>query len=517
LSTANTHREPSFILRPVAGLLLGLALAAARPAGADIFWPGGSSGDDQQTDYQQGWEDGQAECRTAPLACGVELDDLVRDMGAGETEPNDHRYNADGLLLGEFFHGNTATPGDRDWYYVTADRKNQRLRVYFLGDSGDYTNTEGWTVKVRDLQGNVLAAFDTAPVSGGSIQGNPDTSGSPVASARMVNVTLGQPGTYYISVESNEDAGAGRGYHIGARLSDTGQVTADYPESPVDTETEPNDAKTQADELRSNVAMVGVFGRTLIRTIEVTTPASEEIVYLYKNCNETNLDTIPAGKADCACDMTQVSPNGNAYVDPPNPTLDQPPAGQDCATNVDSASPVTGCLRETACVAQRIVTPQETEYRGIFDYDEDWFVYHSSGQEQLRVQICTRTECQFERLHLRVEQGTGGSPYVLFEGPLTTSQVVDLGVVSAGDYYFHLSAEEIGVNSETGDAQVDPILGPYDILLMGTGQKPNGGTQSPVTNPPEKKPEPPRQPPPPPDDEPDDQLLPDWLQDQLGG
>jgi len=505
-------------MRPLTGLLLGTALVVASPSPADIYWPGGNSGTDQQTAYQQGWEDGQSECRTAPLSCGVNLDDMVSDLGAGETEPNDHRYNADGLLLGEFFHGNTATQDDRDWYYVTADRKNQRLRVYFLGDVGDYSNTQGWFVKIRDLKGNVLAAFDTTPTNGGTIQGSPDDSGSPVASARMVNVTLGQPGTYYISVESNAEAGAGRGYHIGAILSNTGQITADYPESPVDTETEPNDAKSEADTIRSNVAMVGVFGRTLIRTIEVTTPASQEIVYLYKGCKENDIATIPPGKADCTCDMTQVSPNGNAYVDPPNPTLDQPPAGQTCENNVDSASPVTGCMRETACVANVITTPQETEYRGIFDYDEDWFVYHSNGHEQLRVQICTRTECNFERLHLRVEQGSGGSPYVLFEGPITTTQVVDLGVLSAGDYYFHLSAEETGVDSQTGEAQVDPIEGPYDLLLIGTGQKPSGGTQSTVTTPPSKKPEQPEQPPPPPpNNQPDDQQLPDWLKDQLGG
>lgn len=499
-------------------LLLGLAFAAL-PAEAAIFWPGGGSGGDQeQTDYQQGWEDGQADCRTEPLTCGVDPEDLVQDLGAGETEPNDHRYNADGLLPGEFFHGNTATTQDRDWYYVTSDRTNQRLRVYFLGDSGDYTNTAGWRVKIRDLKGNVLAAFDTEPVSGGTPLGNPDDSGSPVASARLVNVTLGKPGTYYVSVEPKDET-ALRGYHIGVRLDDTGQVTADYPESPVDTETEPNDDKSHADRLRTNVAMVGVFGRTLIRTIKVTTPASQEIVYRYKNCVETNIATIPPGQADCDCDMTQVSPNGNDYVDPPNPTLDQPPAGQDCATNVDSASPVTGCMRDTACTAQVITTPATEEYRGIFDYDDDWFVYHSSGQEQLRVQICTRTQCQFERLHMRVEKGTGGSPVVLFEGPVTPSQVIDLGLVDTGDYYFHLSAEEIGVDADTGESKVDPILGPYDLLVMGTGQKPGGGNQSTLTNPPEKKPKPPQQPPQPPDDQPpdDDQGLPDWLKNQLGG
>ena len=99
--------------------------------------------------------------------------------------------------------------------------------------------------------------------------------------AKITEVTLGKIGSYYISVKSKDDAGRLRDYNIGATLKDTGQVTADYEDAPFDTETEPNDDNKHADVLRSNVAMVGVFDRTLIKYEWVTTPAKTEYKYFW--------------------------------------------------------------------------------------------------------------------------------------------------------------------------------------------------------------------------------------------
>ena len=321
---------------------------------------------------------------------------MIKDQGYGETEPNDHIVNADGLLLGRFYHANSFDQFDEDWYYITTDKKNQKLTVHFLGDSGNYADTTGWVIRIRDLKGNVIAAFDSSTTGGAGIEGGPAEGGSdtsPVEAAKITEVTLGKISSYYISVKSKDDAGRLRGYNIGATLKDTGQVTADYEDAPFDTETEPNDDKKNADVLRSNVAMVGVFDRTLIKRVEITTPAETEIKYFYKGCSLNDPNTIPLGNTNCECIIK------NNPVDPENTNpeaTDQTPAG--------------------ACEAKEVTTPAKTEWRGIFQYDKDVYVYHSKGNEQLRVQVCTRTECEFDRVHLRINKG--GTSIVLLDGPI---------------------------------------------------------------------------------------------------
>jgi hypothetical protein len=456
-------------------LAMGFAGFSAQQAQAAIHWPGGGSdGNDKETDFKKGYNDGQKDCQTAPLECGVKLSDMIRNLGYGETEPNDHIINADGLLLGQFYHANSFDQFDEDWYYITTDRKNQKLTVYFLGDSGRYANTAGWLIQVRDLKGNIIASFDSTVSGGAGTEGDGNT--SPIDLAKIAEVTLGKIGSYYISVKSQDDGGTRRGYHIGATLKNTGQVTAIEEENRFDTETEPNDENRDADVLRANVAMVGVFDRTLIKYVWVTTPTEIEYKYFYKGCDESDPATLPPGQTDCACDITKdplATPNPNPPFVLPDPVPDDY-----CQANPDEDA----CDRVEACEAKAFTTPAETEKRGIFHYDKDVYVYHSEGDEQLRVQICTRTECEFDRVHLQITKD--GSSNVLLEGPIGPDQVIDLGAALPGDYYFVLSPEEVGIDPETGEPEVEDLVGPYDILLMSTKLSPTGGTVPTSSKPP---------------------------------
>ena len=167
------------------------------------------------------------------------------------------------------------------------------------------------------------------------------------------------------------------------------------------------------------------------------------------------------GNTNCECIIK------NNPVDPENTNpeaTDQTPAG--------------------ACEAKEVTTPAKTEWRGIFQYDEDVYVYHSKGNEQLRVQVCTRTECEFDRVHLRINKG--GTSIVLLDGPIEPGQFIDMGAAQPGDYYFVFSPEETGVDSETGDPEVEDLVGPYDILLMSTKLSPTGGTVPTSSKPPQK-------------------------------
>jgi len=292
-----------------------------------------------------------------------------------------------------------------------------------------------------------------------------------VDSARITEVTLGKTGTYYISVASRENGGDFRGYNIAARLEDTGQVTANPDANRFDTETEPNNDADHADPLRSNVAMVGMFGRTLVKKTKITTPATTEYQYLYKGCSAPELSD-PASPwyefngSSCDCDVTKDPLLGDP-LDPihPDPSDVDPPGG----------NPVPNNQRDNpdfACYAHAVVTPAETEWVGIFNYDTDVYTYTSEGNEQLRIQICTRTECQFEKVHLKVNRGD--TQVILMDGPIEPGQVIDLGASLPGEYFFTFTAEKTGIISDTGDPEVIDLVGPYDVLLMSTKMSNHG-------------------------------------------
>ena len=459
-------------------MALGALVIPVLQAQAAINWPGGTGNPNQSQDFQEGFDDGTQDCRDAPIACGVKLGPMIKEQGYGETEPNDHILNADGLLLGQFYHANSLGEFDEDWYYVTTDKPNQKLTVYFLADPGDFTNTEGWVLRVRDLNGNVIAAFDSAisAAGGGGNGAAPNT--SPVDGAKITEVTLGKKGTYYISVVSKDNVGDFRGYNIAARLENTGQITANPDENRFDAETEPNNDTQHADSLRSDVAMVGTFGRTLITKTKITTPRKVEYRYLYKGCtiekiNDPTMTVDPTNwynfnNGSCNCDVTKDPASGDPLV-PPHPPADpntglfdvDPPGGNSAQFSIGQEDDP-----DFACYAKEEVTPAETEWTGIFAYDTDVYSYNSEGNEQLRIQICTRTECQFEKVHLKVQRGN--TQVLLMDGPIEPGQVIDLGASLPGEYFFIFTAEKTGIIADTGDPEVVDLIGPYDVLLMGT-------------------------------------------------
>jgi hypothetical protein len=515
-------------------LAMGVAGIPAHQAQAAIYWPGGTDDTTStDTDYNTGYNEAQDDCRLTPIGCGVKIYPMTKDQGYGETEPNDHIRNADGLLLGRFYHANTLGEFDEDWYYVVTDKPNQKLTVYFLADAGNFVDTAGWVIQVRDLNGNVIAAFDSQTVAaGGEDPGdNPDTpaSVSPVDSAKITEVTLGNIGTYYISVKSQTDAaGTLRGYNIAANLKNTGQITPNPGDNFFDTETEPNDTFKEADILRSNVIMSGVFDRTLIKTWVPPKPAEYETAYFYKLCDPTNLNTIPAGNDSCSCDLTASPFPPNPNFNPQNPhsifDIDQATAGIQlpadlnydpnfqcpAATDltdpndphycnftksqidsiplplnvpVDAANPPLGWSANyqlsvgDSCYAQQVqkagTGTDSGQWTGTFGYNPDVYVYHSDGNEQLRLQICVRSECEFSKVHVRVRRMESGqvvgSSTAIMEGPLEPGQTVDLGAALAGDYYIEFTPEPTGnIDTDTGEEDVTDLTGPYDLLLMGT-------------------------------------------------
>ncbi|HID46746.1 MAG TPA: hypothetical protein EYP34_13450, partial [Chromatiaceae bacterium] len=106
---------------------MGITSISAFQVQAAINWPGGTGDKNKDLEFQEGWDDGQQDCRDAPQPCGVKIYPMTKKMGYGETEPNDHILNADGLLLGQFYHANSRGDFDEDWYHVVTDKPNQKL------------------------------------------------------------------------------------------------------------------------------------------------------------------------------------------------------------------------------------------------------------------------------------------------------------------------------------------------------------------------------------------------------
>lgn len=450
---------------------LGLAIAPAMQAQADIFWPGGNKADDKEKSkqYKKGFKDGQEDCRQAPRPCGVLIEDVVADAGYGETEPNDHIVNADGMVLGQFYHANSFDIYDEDWFSVVTDKPNMNLTLNFLGDPADYANTAGWIIEVRDIHGNIIAAFNSeADGNQGATPTpldpteEPAVPNSPLSNAKVTLVTLGNAGTYYISVTpflkesvgKNPPAdGTWRAYSIAALLSDSGQTSPNPDTNFFDTETEPNDEQNLADPLRSNVHMFAVFDKTPVRQFIPPKPPEFEIKYFYKQCDPLDPSTIPAGLATCECDLT-------ADPFPINPNMAPP----------DNAAP------GKACEAKEVLKPGTGDDSGkwiaAFNYEEDWFTYSSPGGEALSFQICAKGDCGFTIAHLRISHAGN---VTIYDGPVTPGFVYNMGAGLPGSYYFQFTPEATGkIDAETGVFEVHDLSGPYNFLLRATGLKPGG-------------------------------------------
>ena len=457
---------------------------------------------------------------------------MIVDQGYGETEPNDHKYSADGLLLGRFYHGNSSSLRDEDWYYLVTRKPNQKLNIYFLGSPENFNQSQGWLVQVSDVNGNPIASFDTTRTDSGgddSPEGGNGDSGSPVDNAKMSLLTLPDAATYYISVKPMGDSGGQlRGYNIALTLQDTGQPVTDPGGNYFDTETEPNDGYASADPLRSGVVMKGMFDRTLEKYWVEPKPPEYEIGYFYKLCNSEDIGTYPPGALGCSCDLTAspfpsnpnfdpVNPDAAFDIDPTRPGI-QLPADPEYDPNyqcppvtdpndpndphycnytkaqvesiplplivpVDAANPPLGWPANytlsagASCEAMQIQKPgtgtDSGIWKGRFNYDPDYYAYKTDIPEQLRIQVCVQTECEFKKAHLKVEQAEA----VLMDGPIAPGQTIDLGTAEAGEIYFILTPEpEDGpkVDPETGEETVIDLTGPYDLLLQGTRLAPHG-------------------------------------------
>jgi hypothetical protein len=454
-------------------LAMGIMSAISVQGLAAINWPGGDNNDTEKKskDYNRGYKTAQEDCVSAPKDCKVLLEDVVANPGWGETEPNDHRTAADRIFLNRFYKGNTLDKFDQDWYYLGATSPNQNLVINFLGDQANYTDTAGWLVKVHDRFGNVIATFDTETTGTGNVYrngdkpedivdpGEPLLAKTPLSNAHIMLTTLSFPGRYYISVESREDAGAERAYHIAAMISPSDQMSPNPDSNFHDAETEPNDLQEDADPLNSNVHMFGTFGRRWVSWFTPAQPPEYELKYFYRSCDPMVVSTMPVGLDNCECDITSVDNNGD--IDPPNPNVtDQTPAG--------------------ACEARNELVPGTGTNQGswnyAYDYDNDWFKYRSDGNEQLHFELCTKGNCDFTRVHVRIIYVNDA--VVLLDGPVLPGSSLDIGAASPGVYYIELSPEPVDgprVDPDSGVHTVDDLTGPYNFLLRSTKLPAHGG------------------------------------------
>ena len=447
---------------------MGIMSAISVQVHAAIYWPGGigDSGDPNKKskEYKKGYKNGQADCVAAPKDCKVLLEDVVPMPGWGETEPNDFMKTADRIFLNRFYQGNSLDKFDKDWFYLATSKPNQNLLINFLGDKANYTDTAGWLIKVHDRYGNVIAAFDSTTTGTGNVYRNGDDpedvvdpqepilAKTPLSNAHIMLTTLGLPGRYYISVESKEEEGADRTYHIAAMISPSDQMSPNPDTNFFDTETEYNDTQETADPLRSNVHMFGTFGRRMVKWFTPAQPPEYELKYFYKGCDPLQISTMPLGLDTCECDITSIDNNGD--IVPPNP-------------NTTSQAPAD------ACVARQVLVPGTGTDKGTwnyaYDYDNDWFKYESEGNEQLHFEMCAKGNCDFARVHLRVIYVNGS--VVLINGPIQPGWSYDFGVATPGTYFIELSPEPVDgpqVDPETGVHTVDDLTGPYNFLLRST-------------------------------------------------
>ena len=454
---------PSLMRIPFWGAL-ALSLAVL-PAQADINWLDNGQNGNQSKDYQDGFQQGKRDCRKDPIDCRVSLEDVVTILGWGETEPNDNPGQADYLKPGIFYAGNTLDGNDQDWYFVDTTESNTNLVVSFIGDENSYTETDGWVIEIRDGLGNLLAAFDSAVTGNGNVtrsENDPVTlPKEPMTQARYVIHTLGNAGRYYIVVRTNDsDGGVGRAYHLAAMLADSRLVAPNPDTNFHDVETEPNDERTRADTIRSGVPMYGAFGRRMVKIEIPPTPPQYTINYYYVGCDPLKVATIPAGLDNCLCDLTSIDP-ATGKIQPPNP-------------NTTSQDPADACYAKNEQV-EGTGTDKST-WQAAYDYDEDWYLFEAEQSEQIRLELCSAGECNFTRVHVRVERAA--SRDLLVEGPMKPGEVFTFGVAKGGRYYVGLYPEPVNgpqVDPNTGVVTVDDLTGPYNFTLVSTGLPPQGG------------------------------------------
>ncbi len=454
--------SPSFIRAPIWPLVA--LILASLSAQAGVNWPVGGGGQgDQSKQYKEGYQKGKSDCRKAPIDCQVNLEDVMALQGWGETEPNDSPSQADYLKPGVFYAGNTLDGSDQDWYFVDTSESNTNLVVSFIGDQNNYTDTAGWVIEIRDGLGNLLAAFDSEATGNGNVtrsENDPvELPKEPVTQARYLIHTLGNAGRYYVVVRANDTGvGVDRAYHIAAMLADSRLVAPNPDTNFHDVETEPNDDQMHADAVRSNVPMFGAFGRRMVKIEIPPQPPETQINYYYVGCDPTRVVTMPAGQDDCTCDLTSIDPT-TGDIAPPNP-------------NTASQAPADACYAKT----EQVGGTDSSTWEYAYDYDDDWFVYDADTSEQIRLEMCSAGDCEFARVHVRVEEAATGA--LLVEGPIQPGETFTFGASAGGRYFIGLYPEPVNgpqVDPDTGVVTVDDLVGPYNFTLVGTGLPPQGG------------------------------------------
>lgn len=184
-------------------------------------------------------------CNDGLSPCGVSLNSLLTGARYGETEPNDNIISADPLVPDKIYWGQSLSPQDQDWFYVTTQEPNQIITVNFRVP--DATDSDGWTVSVRDAAGNILAEFPSS-----------------LDAEVTYPVFVSYPGTYYVVAQPQSTATLNsRPYNLIASLdfsdSDAPPIDVNF----FDVETEPNDDFSTADPIVSTVTMYGMLHSTL--------------------------------------------------------------------------------------------------------------------------------------------------------------------------------------------------------------------------------------------------------------
>jgi len=208
--------------------------------------------------YTAGYLVGQADCLDDPASCDITFASLMQSADLGETEPNNSGVTADPLPVGKTIGGQTQSPTDLDWFRLTTPSKNALLTVSFVVNNPAVFDS--WQIAVKDRSGNTVSRYSTW-----------DTMVVSETDAQVtVNVTVGEPGTYYVVVapttydrsdfvphgSTNDDSGFPYLLHV--TLTETSQ---DSPSNPgigaYDAEIEPNGSWSSANPLASSVSIVG--------------------------------------------------------------------------------------------------------------------------------------------------------------------------------------------------------------------------------------------------------------------
>jgi len=221
----------------------------------------------QQQGFTDGTAAGIAQCQQDPSAYGITVYQVLEKGGYGETEPNDNMVEANALVGGFPFTGQSYGQADEDWYYAVTSKPDQILTIDFTVPSRDQTQAAtGWTIQVTDSAGNVYASFPTG------FDGKPETT---------YPVTLGLVGTYYLVVKpvvtldaSGTPTLTSDYYNLAVVLTDSDMNSLPVAVNFFDTEVEPNNVPSEANPIATGVTMFGLINLSFNDVVTTTDTTS---------------------------------------------------------------------------------------------------------------------------------------------------------------------------------------------------------------------------------------------------